>query len=135
MTRIDKARQYMAEARGLHQEIKSLQMTMARERERMEFYSRYCKKDMTKCPGFMEFMKAIQDQIARFEATLEDREQIIDSIADERYKIVLRSRYIEAMKLEKAADQAYYSMHHFSRLQSHALEAVADQLGLEDDPQ
>lgn len=133
MTKSDKARNYLRNARGIKRINQCLIEAFNAELDRTEQISRLLDVDLAKSSSFKGFANTIHSLLERNKSRLNEVATRIDQMDNEKYRKLLKLQYIDGLKLDDTAEVMFYSVQHVHRLQTQALADFADQLGLEDD--
>ena len=133
MTKGKKANAYLMRYRYSRRYIESLKETLAIERSRLEYHSCGGHVSSLRMANFKELEKTILQMISKYEAEFDSCILLLDGIADERCRKVMKLHYIEGLTLEETADKMFYSRNTIIRIHKKGLDAVADLCNFEDD--
>ena len=116
------AKEYLSQARQLDRRILALLYRQRKYHELGAWRARYAE---TKGVGAMvELEKEIDERIAEYAAKVFEIEAVIDAVADQQYRDVLRYRYLNGWSWQKIAERMHFSQDWLWHLHARALAQV-----------
>lgn len=127
------ARTFLLRARKIDEEIDSLIDTRNEERDRVtnivqsfSAVSVQSTPDPHKFDRLVELENAIDAKIAELDAIKAEVMDVIYRVSDGRYRMVLKLRYIDGLRMEEIAVKMNYTWRHTCRLHGRALLKVEE---------
>lgn len=133
MTDYERARAWLFRARNIDEEIRELESTrdklfdeLTRITGSYDKLAVQSSPDPHKFDGLAALSSQIAEQVNRLLRTKAEIEAVIDRLDDDRFRRVLRLRFVRCLTMEQTAVEVHYSYKHTKRMQARGIEAVAE---------